>query len=179
MDGRLLWAAVLAVATAVIAVSALSLPWVHATVTIAGERRSRTIADLTLRAFDSYGGTLAIVVAAAMALLGLLWFWYGMDVTNRLPPFAHPMIAIVVGVAGWAAIGASMLGSFFWERGLVASAPETGVSSATMQAVLDDVSRRVVEIERLAGCQRFGVAATAAVVAGVVGLWSQRPRRVR
>lgn len=179
VDGWLMGAAVLAVATAVLAVSALSLAWMDGRLSVVGIRRTRVVADLTLRAVDSYGGSIAIVIAATMSVLGLLWFWYGTDRANHLPAFAHPAIAVIVGLAGWAAIGASTVGSFFWEQAFVEHAQEAGLTPEAMQAILDDGTHRLVELERLAGFQRFGIAATAAVLAGFVALWSQRPRRSR
>jgi len=179
LDGWVMAAAVLAIATAVVTVSALSLPWVEGRLSVVGQRKTRLVAELTLRASDSYGGTIAIVIAVVMSVLGLLWFWYGTDRANHIPAFAHPALAVIVGLAGWAAIGASTIGSFFWEQAFVEHAQEAGLTPAAMQAILDDRTRRVVELERLAGFQRFGVAATAAVLAGAVAVWSQRPRRSR
>lgn len=179
MDGRLMGAAVLAVATAVIAVSSLSLPWIDGRLSVVGTRRSRTVAELTFRASDSFGGTIAIVIAATMSILGLLWFWWGTDRTSHLPAFAHPAIAVIVGLAGWVAIGASTIGSFVWEPAFVDHAQEAGLTPESMQAVLDDRARRLIELGRLAGFHRIAVAATAAVLAGLVAIWSQRPRRSR
>lgn len=179
VDGWLMGAAVLAIATAVIAVSSLSLPWIAGRLSVVGTRRTRTVVELTFRASDSYGGTIAIVIAVTMSVLGLLWFWYGTDRTNHVPALAHPAIAVIVGLAGWAAIGASMVGSFFWEHAFVEHAEQAGLTSEAMQAILDDRAGQLVELERLAGFRRFGVAATGAVLAGVLAIWSQRPRRSR
>jgi hypothetical protein len=96
-----------------------------------------------------------------------------------VPSFAHPAIAVIVGLAGWAAVGASMVGSFFWEHAFVERATEAGLAPEAVRAILDDRARQLVELERLAGLRRFGVAATAAVLAGAVAIWSQRPRRSR
>lgn len=179
VDGWLMGAAVLAIATGVIAVSSLSLPWIDGRLSVVGTRRTRTVVELTFRASDSYGGTIAIAIAGSLSVLGLLWFWYGTDRTNHVPALAHPAIAVIVGLAGWAAIGASMVGSFFWEHAFVEHAEQAGLTSEAMQAILDDRARQLVELERLAGFRRFGVAATGAVLAGVVAIWSQRPRRSR
>ena len=172
-------AAVLAVGTAVLAVSALSLAWMDGHLSVVGIRRTRVVAEVTFRASDSYAGSIAIVIAATMSVLGLLWFWYATDRANHLPAFANPAIAMVVGLAGWAAIGASMVGSFFWEHAFIEHAQVAGLTPDAMQAILDDRTHRLVELDRLAGFQRFGIAATAAVLSGVVALWSQRPRRSR
>jgi hypothetical protein len=179
VDGWLMGAAVLAVAAAVIAVSSLSLPWTDGRLSVVGTRRTRAVAELTFRASDSYGGTIAVVIGVTMTLLGLLWFWYGTDRTNHLPAYAHPAIAMIVGLAGWAAIGASTVGSFFWEHAFVERSQEAGLTPEAVRGILDDGARRVVELERLAGFQRFAVAATCAVLAGAVAVWSQRPRRSR
>ncbi|HEU4355612.1 MAG TPA: zinc ribbon domain-containing protein [Actinomycetota bacterium] len=179
VDGGLMGAAVLAVGTAVLAVSALSLAWMDGRLSVVGIRRTRAVAEITLQATDSYAGSIAIVIAATMSVLGLLWFWYGTDRSNHLPAFAHPAIALIVGLAGWAAIGAAMVGSFFWEHAFVERAQEAGLTPEAMQAILDDRTHRLIELEPLAGFQRFGIAATAAVLSGVVALWSQRPRRSR
>jgi hypothetical protein len=48
-----------------------------------------------------------------------------------------------------------------------------------MQALLDDRTKTLVEIEQLSGFQRFGVAAGLAVVAGLAALWSQQRRGSR
>ena len=170
VDGWLMGAAVLAVATAVTAISSLSLAWTDGRLSIAGTRRTHAVAELTFRASDSYGGTTAVVIGVTMTLLGLLWFWYGTDRTNHLPAYAHPAIAMIVGLAGWAAIGASTVGSFFWEHAFVERSQEAGLTPEAVRGILDDGARRVVELERLAGFQRFAVAATCAVLAGAVAV---------
>ena len=179
-DHALLVAGVLAIAAAVAAYTALSLSWVTGRVSSIGTRGGvHPVADLTFRASDSFGGMIALAIAVVMTLLGLLWFWYGLDRAMRLPVFVHPAAAVVAGLVGGATIGASKLGSVFWEGAFVAHAREAGLTRESMQALLDDRTKTLVEIEQLSGSQRFGVAAGLAVVAGLAALWSQQRRGSR
>jgi hypothetical protein len=180
VDHILIASGVLAIGAAVLGFSALSLPWVLGRVSSIGDRgNEHPVAEFAFRASDSFGGMVALAIAVVMTIVGLLWFWYGLDRGARLPSLAHPGIAIVAGLAGGAVMAVAKFGWVFWEGAFVSHAREAGLSRGAMQALLDDGAKRVVEIEQVSGFHRFGYAAAVALAAGLVAVWSQRQRAFR
>ncbi|MGZ8513211.1 MAG: hypothetical protein ACXWWL_07210 [Candidatus Limnocylindria bacterium] len=177
LDARLMAAGVLAIAAAVAAYSAPSLPWVAGRVFVLGQRsNARLTAELTFRASDSLAAPFALGVAAGMALLGLLWFWYGMDRGTYLPAIAHPALAAVAGMVALGTLAASKLGSFFWQDAFLTHARDAGLTKEAMRTLLEGQPAPVIELEQLSGMVRFAAAAALALVAGLVAWWSQHRR---
>ena len=176
----LMGAGVLAIASAVAASTALSLPWVTGSVWITGDRPSpRSVAELTFHGSDSFAGRVAVAAAVVMGLLGLLWFWYGMDRGVNLPRPAHPGIALVIGGAAAGALATVRLGTAFWEPAFVAHAREAGLTKGGMRAILEDAAARRIDLVPQTGMVRFAAATALAVVAGIIAWWSQRARAFR
>ena len=176
-DGALVLAAVLAVAGAIAAYSALPLPWVRAELTTTGDGSDVTVvADMTFRGSDSVAGTLGLGVAVALLALGLLWFWYALDRGMNLPTFAHPLLALLGAALGAVVLAFSRLGYLFWDEAFVARAREAGMAKEAMRELLDARPAPTIAVEQLSGVYRFGAAVLLALAAGVVAWWSQRRR---
>lgn len=173
-------AGVLAVASSIAAVTAMSLPWITGTVWATGSRPSpRFVAELTFEASDAFAGRVVVAAAVVMGLLGLLWFWYGLDRGVNLPWFAHPGFALGAGALAGATLATARLGTFFWASAFVSHAREADVGKKVMRTLLDDAAAHRVELVPQAGMIRFGIAAGLALVAGIVAWWSQRARAFR
>ncbi len=175
IDAALLLAGLLAVAGAVAAASALSLPWVVGRLSAVGQHgTTREVAELTLHASDSVAHAIVLGAAVGVGTLGLLWFWYGLDRGVHLPVFAHPSLGVLGSVASLATVGASRLGPFLWQEAFVARARDAGLTKAAMRALLEDVDARTLAFEQQAGMTRLTAAAALILVAAVLGWWSQR-----
>lgn len=179
VDLALVPAGALALAAAAVAATSLSLPWVTATLSTTGPRgKLREVAALPFFADDAIARHLVLGVAVVVGLLGLLWFWYGLDRGVQLPVFAHPGLAALAGVVGWGTVGLTRLGAFFWQSGFVAHAREAGLTKEAMRALLDDHETRVMAFSAEAGTGRFALAASLALLAGLLAWWSQRERAI-
>jgi len=177
VDLGLLAAGALALASAAVALTSLSLPWVTGTLAAKGPRdKIRQVAELPFFADDAIVRNVVLGLAVAAAVLGLLWFWYGLDRGVQLPLLAHPGVALLAGICGWALVGVTRLGAVVWETGFLAHAREAGLTKAAMQTLLDDRNRRVLTFATEAGTTRFAIAASLALLAGLLAWWSQRER---
>jgi hypothetical protein len=177
VDLALLAAGALALASAAVALTSLSLPWVTATLAAKGPKDElRQIAELPFFADDAIVRNAALGLAIVLGALGLLWFWYGLDRGVQLPLLAHPGIAILAGILGWALVGVTRLGAVVWQTGFLVHARDAGLTKEAMRALLDDRQRRVVTFAAEAGTTRFAIAASIALLAGVLAWWSQRER---
>ncbi len=175
LDGMLIVAAVLAIASAVAASSALSLPWVMGRASVVGQRsNARLVAVVTFRASDSLAGPLTIGVAVLIALVGLLWFWYGMDRGTHLPVVAHPGLALLAGGVALATLVASKLGPSLWHDAFLGNARDAGLTKEAMRTVLEGPPGPQLEFEPLGGMVRLTAAAVLAMLAGLAAWWSQR-----
>jgi hypothetical protein len=173
----LMVAGVLAVASSVAAITSMSLPWVTGTVWATGNHPNpRFVAELTFAASDGFVGRVVPAVAVVTGLLGLLWFWYGLDRGVHLPWFAHPGVALGAGSVAWAALATARLGTFAWGPAFVSHAREADVGRRVMRTLLQDAAAHRVELAQQQGMVRFAVAASLALLAGIVAWWSQRAR---
>lgn len=176
-DLPLLAAGIVAVIAAVVAATSLSLPWVTGTLTVTGPRE-REVAELPFFADDAIARNLVLGVAVVIGVLGLLWFWYGLDRGVQLPTLANPGLALLAGVVGWGTVALTKLGGFVWEAGFVAHAREAGLTREAMRELLADRASRTMAFAAEAGATRFAIAASLALAAGAVAWWSQRDRAV-
>lgn len=177
VDLALLAAGVVALASAAVALTSLSLPWVTGTLAAKGPRdKLRQIAELPFFADDALVRNAVLGLALVAGALGLLWFWYGLDRGVQLPLLAHPGLALLAGVLGWGLIGITRLGAIVWQTGFLAHAREAGLTKEAMRALLDDRSRRVMTFAAEAGTTRFAIGASLALLAGLLAWWSQRER---
>lgn len=176
-DVRLMVAGGLAIASAVAAYTTMALPWVSGRVVVIGQRsNARLIADMTFRASASLAGPFAIGVALLTVVVGILWFWYGMDRWAHLPVFASPGLAMLAGVVGLGVLVASKVVPSLWHDAFIANAHDAGLTKDAMRALLDHVPAPMVELAPQTGMIRFAVAAGLAMLAAGVAWWSQRRR---
>ncbi len=176
-DPPLLAAGALAMVAAAVAWTSLSLPWVTATLSVTQPRqRVREVAELPFLAQDAIARNLVIGVAVVIGLLGLVWFWYGLDRGVELPALARPAVGALAGIVGWGTVGLARLGTFVWEAGFVAHAREAGITREAMREILADRASRAVHVVAEAGTTRFAVAASLALLAAFLAWWSQRDR---
>jgi len=176
MDVALAVSGVIAVGGAIVAYSSLSMPWVRAQVVTMGDRGAKVVADLTFQGADAMGGRVVLGVAAVLLVLGLLWFWYSLDLGATLPTVAHPLIALLAAAAAGVTLAFSRLGSLFWGDAFVARAREAGMTRDAMRQLLDARPAPLVEVGQLGGSYRFGIAAVLALAAATLAWWSQRRR---
>ncbi|GBC87838.1 hypothetical protein HRbin12_01856 [bacterium HR12] len=177
IDLPLLAAGAFAAIAAAVAATSLSLPWVTGTLSVSGSHgRVRDVAEIPFFADDAIARNLVIGVAVVVGVLGLLWFWYGLDRGVQLPALAHPGIAMLAGIVGWGTVLLAKLGGFVWETGFVAHAREAGLTKEAMRELLADRASRTMRFAAEAGTTRFAVAASLAFAAGALAWWSQRDR---
>jgi hypothetical protein len=173
-DLPLMAAGVLAAAAGALAYSALAVPWVHARISDA--TGSHLAAEITLRGSDSIAGRAGVGIAIALGLLGLVWFWYGLDRGVGVPAIAHPASALIVALIAGIVVIFAAIGYLFWNDALVASAREAGMTKRAMRDLLDARPAPTIAIERLAGVLRFAAAAGLALLAGAVAWRAERRR---
>ena len=171
----LMMSGVLAAAAGALAYSSLSIPWVHARISDAGAGAS-FVAELTLRGSDSIAGQAGLILAIALGLLGLLWFWYGLDQNAHLPAIAHPAWVLVVGLLALGVLTFAAIGTSAWRDAFVTYADDAGLDERAMQELLAARSSAVIVVERVGGVLRFGAAASLALLAGALAWWAERRR---
>lgn len=177
IDPALVLGGVLAIAGAAASASSIALPWVLGRLTVIGQRgTTRVVTELSFEASDSVAHAIVLGVAVGAGLLGLLWFWYGLDRGAHLPGFAHPGLGVLASAAAWATVGASRLGAFFWEDAFVARARDAGLTKDAMRAVLEDTDARILAFQQQAGMTRLMLSAGLVLAAAVVAWCSQRDR---
>ena len=165
----------LAAAAGALAYSSLSTPWVHARISDT-EHGARFVAELTFRGTDSIAGQAGLVLAVALGLLGLLWFWYGLDQNAHLPAIAHPAWVLVVGLLALGVLTFAAIGTSAWRDAFVTYADDAGLDKRAMQELLAARSSAVIVVERVGGVLRFGAAAGLALLAGALAWRAERPR---
>ena len=174
-DPLLMVGGVLAAAAGAVTYSSLSAPWAHARISDASAS-TNLVAEMTFRGSDSIAGRVGLVLAIALGLLGLLWFWYGLDGGVRVPAIAHPASALIAACVAGVLVAFAGIGYFFWNDAFVGYARDAGMTRRAMRDLLDAQPSPTITVERLGGVLRFGAAAGLAALAGVVAWWSQ-PRR--
>lgn len=177
VDPELLVAGALALASAAVALTSLSLPWVTGTLATKGPRDElRQVAELPFFADDALVRNVVLGLALVVGVLGLLWFWYGLDRGVRLPLLAHPSLALLAGLLGWGLVVIARIGALVWETGFLAHARDAGLTREAMRALLEDRNRRVMTFVADVGATRFAIAASIALLAGLLAWWTQRER---
>lgn len=177
VDLGLLAAGALALASAAVALTSLSLPWITGTLATRGPRDTlRQVAELPFFADDALVRHGVLGLAVVVGALGLLWFWYGLDRGVQLPPLAHPGLGLLAGVLGWGLVAVARLGALVWETGFLAHARDAGLTREAMRTLLEDRNRRVLTFAAEVGITRFAIAASIALVAGLLAWWTQRER---
>lgn len=172
-DGTLMVASVIVLIGAVVAYSSASLPWIRARLST---HDGVPVARLTFRGADTFAGPMALGVAVALLLLGLVWFWNALDGGAGVPRLAHPAMALLACVIGVTALAVMGLVWTLWDEAFVARARESGMTKAAMRALLGSRPAPTIAVERLSGAYRFGAAVLLALVAGTIAWWSQRRR---
>ena len=176
-DRHLLVGGLLGLAAAVVTYTSLPLAWVTASITTVDDRlRTHVLAELTFRGSDAFAGKIGLGIAVALAVLGLVWFWYGLDRGATLPRLASPWYAALAAAVGSIVVAFAQFGFFFWDDAFVAHAREAGMTRKAMRTLLDAHPAPIVEVQQLSGVVRFGAGTALALVAGLVALWSQRRR---
>lgn len=176
-DRHLLVGGLLGLAAAVVTYTSLPLAWVTVSITTVDDRlRPHVVAELTFRGSDAFAGKIGLGIAAALAVLGLVWFWYGLDRGATLPRFASPWYVVLAAAVGSIVVAFAQFGFFFWDDAFVAHAREAGMTRKAMRTLLDAHPAPIVEVQQLSGVVRFAAGTALALVAGLVALWSQRRR---
>jgi hypothetical protein len=173
-DVRLMVAGGVAMASAIVASTTMSLPWLSGRVVVTGQRsNARLVADMTFRVSASIAGPFAVGVAILTAILGILWFWYGMDRWAHLPIVASPGLATLAGVVGLGLLVVSKVVPSLWHDAFIANAHDAGLTKEAMRSLLDHAPAPTVELAPQTGMIRFAVAAGLAMLAAGIAWWSQ------
>jgi hypothetical protein len=172
-----MFAGLLGLGAAAIVYSSLALPWVRAQVIVVTETSDRKVmADLVFRGSDSFAGKLGLGIAVAFAVMGLLWFWYGLDRGVHIPVFASPSLGMLVAVVGGIVAVFARMGYFFWDDAFVEYARKAGMSKEAMRSLLDQRPTPLLEVQALTGSSRFTIGIGLAALAALIAWWSQRRR---
>jgi hypothetical protein len=166
----------LEIGAAVLAYTATTAPWVRAQIT-PDERLDVNVAGrLLLRGTDGSAATAVFVVSGLLAVLGAMWFWYGLDRGVHLPLFAHPALGVVASVVGAGVALMARLGYLFWQDAFIAHARLVGGTKDAMRQLLSLHPPPSIAMQELSGLFRFGGAMLLALGASLVAWWSQRSR---
>jgi hypothetical protein len=169
-------AGLLGLGAAAITYSSLALPWVRAQVIVVTETDRKVMADLVFRGSDSLAGKLGLGIAVAFAVMGLLWFWYGLDRGVHVPVFASPGLGMLVAAVGGVVTVFARMGYFFWDDAFVEHARKARMSDEAMRSLLDQRPAPLRETQGLTGSNRFTLGIALAAVAALIAWWSQRRR---
>ncbi len=176
VDLTLMVAGGIELGSAIFAYLAIATPWVQAEIS-ADERVSARVAGrLLFRGSDAPGAMAVVVVTALMALLGVLWFWYGLDRGVHVPMFAHPALAVIAGLVGLGIASVARIGYVFWQGPLVQHARQIGASRDAMRHLLELHPPPSIAMHQMTGLLRFTIAMATALGAAIVAWWSQRGR---
>src|SRR5262245_43584735 len=100
-DMWMLWAGMAAAAAGILAYLAINQPWAHLTITQpATETAEAVVTDVTVRAQSAFVGTAGTVLAIALTVFGVLWFFYGFQRGWSIPGILSPALAILVSRVG-------------------------------------------------------------------------------
>jgi hypothetical protein len=167
----------LLVVAAAVLYTSLDVPWVDARLSAVADRAEpRLVGSLTFHATDGFAGKVGLGLAIAFVVFGLVWFWYSLDRGVHLPTAFHPGLVLVGAVAAWIVGIFAALGYFFWDDAFVTHARAVGLSRSAMSDLLAERPAPIIDVQLLAGVTRFRMAATLALLAGVLGAWATRRR---
>jgi hypothetical protein len=176
-DMWMLWAGMAAIAAGVLAYLAVKQPWVHLTVTQPETEFDKAeIVQLTLRGHAAFVGVAGQTLAIALAVFGLIWFFYGFQRGWSMPGLVNPLLGMVVSSIGVAMTALSSAVWFVWEHAMILRASTAGISAGEMQELLDQQPPPHVQIERLSGLMSFGGMMVLGLFAASLGWWAYRRR---
>ena len=112
---------------------------------------------LTLRGKAALVGHAGTGLAIALAVLGLVWFFYGFQKGWTMPAVFTPAIGWLVTIAGIIATVLSSMVWFVWEDAMVDHAAAAGLSTKEMRELVNLQPAPLVGIERLPGLATFGL----------------------
>ena len=176
-DALMLLAGMVAIGAGVFAYLAVKEPWVRLTISRSAENADlEFVASLSMRAKTALIGTGATGLAIAVAVLGLAWFFYGLQRGWTMPGPVNPAFGMVVAIVGLLATVLSSTVWFVWEDALVLRAKVAGLSTQAMKDLLDQQPPPLVQIQRLSGLMMFGGMMVLGFLASCLGWYAYRRR---
>jgi len=176
-DPIMLLAGLIATSAGALAYVAIKELWVHLTVTrVATDADPALVATLSLRGRAAFVGTAGTGLAIALAVLGLVWLFYGIQRGWTIPGIVNPAIGLLVATAGVIATVLSAMVWFVWEDAMVLRAKAAGMSTEAMQRLLNLQPAPLVQIQRLSGLMTFGGMMVLGVLASCLGWYAYRRR---
>jgi hypothetical protein len=176
-DPVLLFAAVVTGGAAYLAWGAIAQRWMQITIANAQDDVVARFGTGTFRASDAMVGTLAEMVVATLAVLAVLWLFFGLQRGWTMPWFTTPVIGIGAALAG---IGGTVVSSvlwFGWRDAVFNVASRYGETRQGLEAFLEDPDNKpIITMHRLAGPQRFGEMLVLALLASCAAWWAYRRR---
>jgi len=176
-DPLMLLAGLEAMGAGVLAFLAVKDPWVHLTVT-----RPLTdfdpglVVTLTVRGKAAFVGTAGTALAATLAVMGVLWFFYGFQRGWTMPGILNPALGIIVVSTGlFATVLASMVW-FVWQDAMILRAKAARISTDAMRELVHLEPAPLVQIGRLSGLMTFGGMMLVGLLASCLGWYAYRRR---
>jgi hypothetical protein len=173
----MLLAGLAAAGAGALAFLAIREPWVHMTVTRAAtDTDPELVATLSLRGRAAFVGTAGTGLAIALAVLGVVWFFYGFQRGWTMPGIFNPGLGLLVTTAGLTATALAAMVWFVWEDAMVLRAKAAGLSMQAMKRLLDLQPAPLVLIQRLSGLLTFGGMMVLGLLASCLGWYAYRRR---